>query len=696
MKNRWVNLLFIFLCVLIGGLSYHLFVLARTKEAVGLIINILKPLNILLFSILLFVLSRNLLKLYFGYKSGAAGFRLQTRLIISLLPLTLLPSLALFFLSTSFVDDFLQRTVKSPEQTEILRGTNEFIDRHFQDVGALHLAHGPALLAILRVGDQKQALAYLDKHALQGVRYLVAGVEQLWLPASAFDYEHFSQLSQDDLFRGDPDGYEFFDDGRLLARYPFQRNDEVVEFIYCMDSSFTQRYIHLRESWIYLQYGQKKMGKLLGLNRSILLLTSTFIIFGGIWTALSFSRRFLVAFKILIEGAGRISNGDLDTKVTLKTGDEMEDVAHAFNSMTGRLKQNQGELEQKARDLGLLNTRLQSEIHYNQAIMAQRRAGILSTDGEERIRSFNPAFVAILGGVNIEDQALLTDVLSDERVKPLLRLWRAYKEQGSLSRQLELRDQHGEELFVSASVVPLAVDGARFGDLVVLEDLTELLAAQKLAAWRDVAKRVAHEIKNPLTPIQLSIQRVERKARLNAPDLLPAVQSAHETIMSETNLLKNLVNEFSTFAKMPSPLKTDANLGELISSVCVSYRPVHPQLVIEDKPGPKIYTRRVDPNQIRQVLSNLLNNAAQASVPGGRVVVGLEPQDSRLLLYVDDEGSGIPANQRENVFLPYYSRSPKGTGLGLAIVKRIVADHSGTIEALPRQPKGTRFAILFP
>lgn len=696
MKNRWINLLFALLVILIAGLSYHLFVLAQTKEAVGLIINILKPLNILLFSILLFVLSRHLLKLYLGYRQGIAGFRLQTRLILALLPLTLLPSFALFFLATNFVDEFLQTTVQNPEQTQILEVTDDFTKQHFLDIGQLYTPHGAPLLVSMRIGDEGKTQAYLDRYGIHGVRYYKDGQLNSEIMGTLYQDMYSFSLGQRSELRSSDDGYDHYKDGTLVARYPYEIDTESIELIYVMDTGFTERYAFLRDSYVYLKYGQKKARKLLGLNRGILLVTTLFIIFGGIWVALRFAQRFLDGFKVLIGGAESISKGDLTTRVSLETGDEMEDVATAFNSMAVTLEENKDELEHRARNLGLLNARLESEIHYNQALLKQTRAGILSTDVEGKIQTYNPAFAEILGLTGVECGKDLEKFLYAPGLEPLLGAWNEYQEKGSCSRQLEMVDTDGNTLFFAANLVPLEVEEKRFGDLLVVEDLTELLAAQKLAAWRDVAKRVAHEIKNPLTPIQLSIQRVERKARKGAPDLVDAVFSAHETIISETTLLKNLVNEFSTFAKMPSPVRAETDVAELIRSVCNAYRPVYNDFELVEKIESGSWVLSVDSGQMRQVLGNLLNNAAQASEKGSTLTVGLQAERGNLLIFVDDEGRGIPEAERDKIFMPYYSRSPKGTGLGLAIVKRIVTDHNGEVIALGREPKGTRLAIRLP
>lgn len=696
MKNRWINLLFALIVILIAGLSFHLFFLAQTREAVGLIINILKPLNILLVSALLFVLSRNLLKLYLGYRNRAVGFRLQTKMVLALLPLSLLPAMAIFFLATSFSDDFLLQTIKNAEQTELLDATNDFTKSHFRDIKSLTLGHSEPLIKQIQKEQWDAIPSYLQKHGLQAIEVFKDDVFLRFLANPDFPEQNRQRLLENDAFRNAPE-YTHFDDGQLLARYKSEVIDGYsIQFIYTMNTGFTQRYLFLRDSYTYLAYSQKKFRKLGELNLSILLITTLAIIFGGVWIALSFSRRFISAFGALIQSAQKIANGQLDTAIDLKTGDEMDNVIQAFNSMACQLKANHQELESKANDLARLNHRLEGEIGYNQTILQETRAGIMSTDPHGIVRTFNPAFCNILGLPSQIAGSFIETLLEAERFAPLTQQYEDYKTKGNTTRQLEIHMPDGETRHIAAAMVPLEREGTRFGHLIVIEDLTALLQAQKMAAWQDVAKRIAHEIKNPLTPIQLSIQRVARKASKDAPDLKDAVMSAQDTILNETNLLKNLVDEFSTFAKMPSPVKEEIDLAEIAQSVCNAYRPVHPNLDIVMLVEPGDYKASLDASQMRQVLSNLVNNAAQASFENGRITLGLEDQGTNMLLYVEDEGRGIPESEREKIFHPYYSKSPKGTGLGLAIVKRILEDHNGSIQALAGKEVGTRIAMVLP
>ncbi len=696
MKNRWLNLLFFLLIVLIASLMWHLFVFAKTTAAASLIINILKPLNILLFVILFFVLSRNLIKLYLGRKGKVPGSRLSTRLILAILPLTLIPSLLLFILATRFVDDILFNQIIDPNMAQIIENSDQLSEEYLDDLRRLHLGHGEALLDLET--DEIAIEAYLNQHGLQAVELLENENLVARVFATNFPEADASRVRQTADLAGNAEPL-LFDDGFFIMRFHHEDGQRRIRFVFTKQLPFTERYLFIRDSFTFLKHARKKTEKLKGLNQGILLVTTLGLIFGGVWTGLIFSRKFMHAFNVLISGAKQVAEGNLETRIKLKTGDEIEEVVSAFNSMTATLQNNRHELERKAVDLARVNTALSGQMQYNRTILQEINAGILSTDSEDRIQTFNPAAKRILNLDEPPRDTVLLDLLDGKRHRPLIEHWTDFKQNGAANSFRQLDFPHADErqtIHVACTIVPLLNEGESFGSLIVLEDLTQLFNAQKLAAWREVAKRVAHEIKNPLTPIQLSMQRIHRKAQNKAPDLEAAIASAVETVMSETALLKKLVDEFSTFAKLPSPVKSETNLGELVKSVCHSYEPVFPEIRIRAKIGEDPQMLWCDASQIRQVLANLIHNAVQASKKGDDVVVGVETLEDRCLLSVTDEGVGIPESQREQVFLPYYSRSPKGTGLGLAIVKRIVEDHGGTVRISANEPRGARFTISLP
>ncbi len=234
--------------------------------------------------------------------------------------------------------------------------------------------------------------------------------------------------------------------------------------------------------------------------------------------------------------------------------------------------------------------------------------------------------------------------------------------------------------------------------VVVLDDVTPLIRAQKVAAWREVARRLAHEIKNPLTPIQLSAERLRRNLSNAPPQAKALVDECTTTIVGEVESLKGLVDEFSQFARMPAPRAVPTDLGRLVADTLALYRGLFADVEIEQRFQPDLPLARIDAEQIKRVMINLVDNAIEAMERRGRIVVEAQhdPANSVIRVVVADDGPGIPPEERDKLFLPYYSTKRRGSGLGLAIVRRIVAEHGGSIEVGDNAPHGTRFTIELP
>jgi two-component system nitrogen regulation sensor histidine kinase NtrY len=260
------------------------------------------------------------------------------------------------------------------------------------------------------------------------------------------------------------------------------------------------------------------------------------------------------------------------------------------------------------------------------------------------------------------------------------------------------RDGQAITLLASATALK-GPDGADMGMVLVFDDLTELLKAQRLAAWREVAQRIAHEIKNPLTPIQLSAQRLRRRlGGERSADEKRLLDEATGTIIQEVDGLKQLVDEFSRFARMPALSLRSTDLGRLVDGVCVLYRESQPALGVKSLLAADLPPIEVDPNQIKRAVLNLVDNAAEAMGQAGDVTVETAwlPDSRRARIVVADTGPGISAEDKERLFVPYFSTKATGMGLGLAIVHQIVTDHGGTIWVEDNHPQGSRFIIELP
>ena len=234
--------------------------------------------------------------------------------------------------------------------------------------------------------------------------------------------------------------------------------------------------------------------------------------------------------------------------------------------------------------------------------------------------------------------------------------------------------------------------------MLVLDDVTPLIRAQKVAAWREVARRLAHEIKNPLTPIQLCAERMRRHFAGGPPAAKALVEECTTTIVGEVESLKGLVDEFSQFARMPAPRSVPTDLADLITETLALYNGIFTDVRIERRFADGVPLVRLDSEQIRRVIINLLDNAIEAMERRGRIAVEtrLDPANGVVRVVVADDGPGIPAAEREKLFLPYYSTKRRGSGLGLAIVRRIIAEHGGSIDVTDNTPRGTRFIIELP
>jgi two-component system nitrogen regulation sensor histidine kinase NtrY len=257
----------------------------------------------------------------------------------------------------------------------------------------------------------------------------------------------------------------------------------------------------------------------------------------------------------------------------------------------------------------------------------------------------------------------------------------------------------GRDLNLAAVATTLAGDVGRIeGTVLVFDDVTPLIRSQKVAAWREVARRLAHEIKNPLTPIQLSAERLQRHFGSAPPPTRALVDECTTTIVNEVESLKGLVDEFSQFARMPSPRTAPTTLAPLLDDTLALYDGLFAEVVFERRYAENLPLVRVDPEQLRRVIINLVDNAIEAMERRGRITVETSHDAAHHVarLVIADDGPGISEGDREKLFMPYFSTKRRGSGLGLAIVRRIIAEHGGSIEVSDNVPRGTRFTIDLP
>ena len=328
-------------------------------------------------------------------------------------------------------------------------------------------------------------------------------------------------------------------------------------------------------------------------------------------------------------------------------------------------------------------------------------SGVMSIDTEHRIHRFNPSAERILG-VRGEDvrERLASDVFKTHQFslfqEAYNRILQDRQDSLALEGQMEVQ---GKLLTMGLNLSRMKNEaGEDLGFVLVFEDRTELIKAQKTAAWQEVAQRVAHEIKNPLTPIQLAAQRLRKKFVEGSADFRAIFDQSTNVIVNEVGSLKRMVDEFSKFARMPVPHMVKESLHDIIEKVCALYRGGHHDVEIVQDFDFSVPEINIDREQMRRVFVNLFDNAIQAMKQKGRIWVStkMDWKHQRVRITVADEGPGIPQEDQEKLFVPYFSRKRTGTGLGLAIVHRIVTDHNGTIQGSNRAPHGAMFIIELP
>ena len=425
---------------------------------------------------------------------------------------------------------------------------------------------------------------------------------------------------------------------------------------------------------------------------SILLMVTLLVILAFTSIGLRLARRVTVPIQALADGTRRIIRGDLDHQVQVAVDDELGVLVDGFNRMTRELKRNRELVERQNRELVSSTKRIQ-------AVLQSVAAGVIAIDADGVILTCNHAASTILA--QREDEVVgrtTAEAWADPERRRLVELLREdFTAGGQMRRQLQMTIVGvWKTLEVKVTTLPADPGSYMGGRVVVVEDLTELIQAQKMATWNEVARRIAHEIKNPLTPIQLTAERLLRRQRLGDPELGEVMEKGVATIVREVESLKAMVDEFSRFARMPQPRPQQVDLVELFDELESLHRDLKPGVLVRAEVGPAAETVRFDPEQLRSVLINLIDNAMVATDAPGEVVLTSERRGSKLLLHVADTGRGIAAEDRERVFLPYFSTKGRGTGLGLSIVHRIIGDHHAQIQVSDNQPRGTVFTIETP
>ncbi|MFQ5443440.1 MAG: PAS domain-containing sensor histidine kinase, partial [Nitrospinales bacterium] len=425
------------------------------------------------------------------------------------------------------------------------------------------------------------------------------------------------------------------------------------------------------------------------------------ILFGAIWLGFYMAKGITIPIQQLAEGTRRIAEGNMNFKINVRANDEIGLLVDSFNNMTDELNESRMKIHNVHEDLKLTNIELERRRNYIESILENIGAGVISLNKKGHITTFNKAAEKILdiSPVNVLGSSY-KDVFDQSYHEPIRNIIKGIREESkeSFEKQIELRvGENNLTLLVNVKV--LRDRGKRYlGLVIVFEDLTQLIKAQKIAAWQEVAQGIAHEIKNPLTPIQLNTQRLLKKYYENKEEFPRIFDESIKIIIQEVKSMKDLLDEFMRFSRMPTPNPKPTSLHSIIDDVSLLYSNHNEKIKIIKNYDPNLNVINIDSEQMRRVFINLFENAKAAIPSKGEIQITtrLHSPSNMVKIEFSDNGVGVPPEDREKLFLPHFTTKKRGTGLGLAIVNRIIVDHNGTIHIRENPPRGTIFTIELP
>jgi len=715
-----------FLILLVVATAFEFGV--RTPDipvASTIVVFALFNLNLIVFLLLLVLLFRNLVKLSFERRQKVIGSRFKAKLVLAFLLLALAPAILIFIIASNFINTSIEGWFK-PQVERPLDQALSVAQTYYQNLEATALRHGQHLArAIARDGllveDRREALA----------AYLVEQQEQLGFSAvTVFNTGGHDLVHVKDPVLGDLPTAEVsarlvrqgLDGQEVTTVREVQAGDliQAVTPVWSAPAGEPARKVigavviatHVAErlearvrgiSQAFTEYKQLKLLKnpIKGIYILMFLLMTLIIVFSFTWFGLYLARGITVPIEQLAQGTREVAAGNLSYRVQARADDEIGILVDSFNGMTADLAQSKTRLEAAYLDLQAKHAELEGRRRYTETVLEAVATGVVSFDVTGRLTTMNRAAARMLGlpaaaspGQPLRETFAGHDF--DDIVALAARLGRGKDE--TIERELHLRRGGIATTLLASATALRGPDGEYAGLVFVFDDLTELLRAQRLAAWREVAQRIAHEIKNPLTPIQLSAQRLRRRLVGRAEDERRLLEECTATIIQEVEGLKRLVDEFSRFARMPALTPKPTDLRALVEGVVTLYRESHPGISLTTGCAPDLPLLAVDPDQIKRAALNLVENAVEAVGGEGTVAVELafSPEAGRVRLSVTDNGGGIAPEDKEKLFLPYFSTKATGMGLGLSIVHQIVSDHGGTIWVEDNPPRGSRFVVELP
>ncbi len=712
-KGGWRGVLYLVAFLLLTALAIAFQLQYRGFEGPlsdNILIFILINANFLLLTAVIFMMARSLWKLWMERRQGVLGARFRTKLVFAFVSLSFIPPVLLFLIGSGMFTRSIERLFSLRIENSLRDSVSvaqEYYDR-LQKEATVFSRQISGQMTDARLLPQFENQVLKDYLARKADEYGLGSVELFTSPRERsvvvvtrqYPSKTFTQTPVDLValaFAGqeaaDVTGLANKGDVMravvpLYELLPSGEGRQVVAAVavsFYIPQSLAAKSDSIREGYAQYRSAFSKKDPIKLSYRLGFLSVTLALLLAAIWVALRVADGITVPIRKLAEGTAAVAAGRFDYRIDEKSDDEVGVLIDSFNKMTHDLQHSREQVEQ--------------EVNYKKTILSNIETGVVSIDRGGRITTVNHSASEILG---IQEQDVLgkryDEAFGFLELDPIRGLFRRLEQgQGRAEEELSL-NVRGRMLTLRIRISTLRDgNGTPIGSVITFDDLTELLRAKKAETWQDVARRIAHEFKNPLTPIKLSAERLRKKHAEGAPDFNAVFDECSLTIVQEADGLRKLVDEFANFARMPSSNPTLQPLAPVLESVVQLYSGAHKDIVFVKDIMPELPEVFLDHEQIKRVFINLFENAVEAMGGKGRILVTAKMTSSGMAqIEVADEGPGIAAEDVPKLFEPDFSRKKKKSGLGLAIVLRIIKDHGGTIRVSQNDPHGARFIMELP
>jgi two-component system, NtrC family, nitrogen regulation sensor histidine kinase NtrY len=711
--------IFLLFAVIFAQATFNLTFLQPDTSEETLIFAALSAFIFLLFVALTFVLLRTLLRLYAERKTGVMGSRLRSRMVMGALLLSLGPVIFLFMFSYGLINRSIEKWFSRPvEDVQYRTGVVASLLTDYAAanarVEAQRIAASAAAKKSFETGNYSLILDEFRRSEVSlqgGFAFAVNsdGAEASFHAPQAWPLIH-DQLPMREAAADKSKPFEVLGKTYVLGWGMVSPNGQILVAM-PLPANYSSALRDIEQAQQQYDELRRQRRRLRRTYLGYLLLLTVGVLFASTWLALYLSKMVTRPLLALAEATQEISRGRLDYRIDVQVGSEIGQLVNSFNQMAADLESSRASIEASRTDLEDVNAQLEQRNRHIETILESIPTGVLSLDASRHVVHMNGAVQRLL---HLDPAATahaqtLSQLFPEDVTEDMEHLLRKADRMGTTTSQMEIITSR-VALNVAVTVAsldppsqPQEGDGLRMGYVVVLEDITDLLRAQKQTAWSEVARRVAHEIKNPLTPIALSAERIRRHIERGTPPdaaSLKIIRNCAETIGSSVQTVRTLVDEFSTLARFPTSRPVPSDINRIVDNALLMFDGRLSGIRVQKSLAPNLPPVHADPDAIKRAIANLVDNAAEAMQQSlvKEVVISTALAGGRdsVEIVISDTGHGVTPALKEKLFLPYFSTKKRGTGLGLAIVSRIIEDHHGSIRVEENSPIGTRFIVELP